>query len=222
MDTRTAPPGNTPLTIDVVSDVVCPWCYIGKQHLDEALAVWQAQHPDAAAPVVAWHPFQLKPTMPPEGLPRREYMQAKFGSPDGGPGYQRVVAAAVSAGLEFNPERIITQPNTLRAHALISAAGPGLRQHAMAAALFRAYFVDGVNICDPDRLRDIGRAQGLLQAEIDGALADAFLEATAQADLQAREADIRGVPFFIVGQRLAVSGAQGAQALVSAFERALA
>jgi len=208
-----------PLTVDVVSDVVCPWCYIGKRQLDEALSAWRARHPEAPEPRVAWHPFQLNPAMPPEGMPRSEYLLTKFGSPNGGPGYQRVVAAAAAAGLQFHPERIRRQPNTLRAHALMQRAQPGEQQHVLAAALFQAYFVDGVDIGDPQALREVALGAGLAEAQVDEALAEASLKQTADTDEQARDAGIQGVPFFVVRHKVAVSGAQGVEALLQAFDR---
>ena len=214
-------PGNGPLSIDVVSDVVCPWCYIGKRQLDDALATWAARHPDEPAPTVGWHPFQLNPAMPAEGMPRRDYLLAKFGSPEGGPGYGRVVAAAAAAGLVLHPERIQRQPNTLRAHALVRHA-QGAQQHALAGALFRAYFVDGVDIGDPQALRRIALEQGLDDEAVDAALAEPSLQETAQVDEHLRDQGIGGVPFFVIGNRVAVSGAQGTDALLQALERASA
>jgi len=213
-------PGDDTLTIDVISDVVCPWCYIGKQHLDEALTVWRARHPQAPAPIVTWHPFQLNPGMPPEGMDRGAYLQAKFGNPAGGPGYMRVVGAAEAAGLKFNPQGIRRQPNTLRAHALIGATARGDQQHRLVAALFQAYFVDGVDIGDEGALRAIATGCGLDETRIDAAFADAALAAIAQEDERLRDSGIGGVPFFVVGQRVAVSGAQGVDALLDAFDRA--
>ena len=219
MTASTAPASGT-LTVDVVSDVVCPWCYIGKKHLDDALALWRARHPDAPEPAVAWHPFQLNPGMPPAGMERGAYLQAKFGDSRGGPGYLRVVGAAQAAGLEFNPQGIRRQPNTLRAHALIGAAEDAAQQHRLVAALFQAYFVDGIDIGDEDALRGIASGCGVDKARIDSALEQTALDATAQEDERLRDAGIGGVPFFIVGQRVAVSGAQGVDALLDAFDRA--
>jgi len=209
-----------PLRIDVVSDVVCPWCYIGKKQLDEALATWAARHPGATAPTVAWHAFQLNPTMPAEGMDRGAYLQAKFGDPRGGPGYQRVVASAQAAGLEFRPEGIRRQPNTLRAHSLIRAAGDAGCQDSLVAGLFRAYFVDGVNVGDEESLRRIAREAGLDDAAIDNAFGSSALNETAAEDEHLRNAGIGGVPYFVIAQRVAVSGAQGVEALLAAFERA--
>ncbi len=208
------------LTIDVISDVVCPWCYIGQRQLDEALALWRERHPDAVAPSVTWHPFQLNPGMPAEGMSRAEYMTMKFGSPTGGPGYRRVVDAAAGAGLEIHPERIERQPSTLRAHALMAAAEPGEQQNALALALFRAYFVDGIHVGDPTALARIARGVGMTDDRIAAAGdADALAE-TERIDQDVRDSGVGGVPFFVIGRKFAVSGAQGADALLAAFERA--
>jgi len=213
-------PASDILTIDVVSDVVCPWCYIGKKHLDDALAVWRTRHPDAPEPAVAWHPFQLNPGMPAAGMERGAYLLAKFGNASGGPGYSRVVAAAQAAGLVFNPQNIRRQPNTLRAHALIGAAASGQQQQRLVAALFQAYFVDGLDIGDPEVLQSIALGAGLDETSVAAARDETALGATAKEDERLRDAGIGGVPFFIFGQRVAVSGAQGVEALLDAFERA--
>jgi len=208
------------LTIDVVSDVVCPWCYIGKKHLDEAVATWIERHPGAPAPTVAWHAFQLNPTIPVDGMDRGAYLQAKFGDPRGGPGYARVVAAAQAAGLVFRPEGIRRQPNTLRAHSLIRCASQSQGQDTLVAALFRAYFVDGEDVGDEATLRRIAREAGLDDASITDAFQESSLQLTAAEDEHVRSVGIGGVPFFVISRRIAVSGAQGPAALLDAFARA--
>ena len=210
------------LTIDVVSDLVCPWCWIGKGQLDAALARWCALHPRQPAPTVVWHPFQLNPDLPPQGMPRGDYLEAKFGSRHAYPA-ERIVQAAERAQVPMRLERIARQPNTLRAHALLAAAGAtgGLLQHAMAERLFRAYFDEGLDIGDEAVLRRLGAQAGLSVERIDASMHNDALEASAAADAQARRAGISGVPFFIVGNRVGVSGAQGADALLHAFDRAL-
>jgi predicted DsbA family dithiol-disulfide isomerase len=208
-----------PLTIDVVSDVVCPWCYIGKKHLDDAIAAWTER--GNPAPVVRWHPFQLNPDMPPQGMDRADYLQAKFGNPQGGPGYQRVIAAAEAAQLVFEPQRIRRQPNTLQAHALI-AAGEQAGRPQIVDALFQAYFVDGADLCSQDSLRSVATGCGMDDAQIDAAFAQDSLQAVAARDAQVRKAGISGVPFFVIAQQVGVSGAQGSEALLDAFDRAQA
>ncbi len=131
-----------------------------------------------------------------------------------------MVAAAQAAGLVFNPQNIRRQPNTLRAHALIGAAASAEQQQRLVAALFQAYFVDGLDIGDPEVLRTIALGAGLDEASVAAACEEAALGATAKEDERLRDAGIGGVPFFIVGQRVAVSGAQGVEALLDAFDRA--
>jgi len=208
-----------PLIIDVVSDVVCPWCYIGKKHLDDAISAWSER--GNPAPIVRWHPFQLNPDKPPQGMDSDDYLQAKFGNPQGGPGYQRVIAAARTAQLAFEPQNIRRQPNTLQAHALI-AAGEQAGQAQIVDALFQAYFVDGVDLCDEDALRSVADGCGLDDAQIQAALSPDALQAIAARDAQLRNAGISGVPFFVIAQQIGVSGAQGSEALLDAFERAQA
>lgn len=216
-DEQAAAQAGEAFTIDIVSDVVCPWCYIGKRHLDDALARWRERHPDAPAPEIAWHPFQLNPAMPAQGMARADYLQAKFGDPRGGPGYQRVRNAASAAGLVFHPERIVRQPNTLRAHALIRAAGRE-RQHALADRLFESYFVRGEDIGDEATLRAAADAVQMPAQAVDEAMRPDALEATAAIDAGLRDAGIGGVPHFVIGKRVSVSGAQGADRLLEAIE----
>lgn len=209
------------LQIDVVSDVVCPWCYVGKRQLDEALASWRELHPGEPEPQVRWHPFQLNPAMPANGIERGEYLASKFGHADGGAIYARVKAAAEQVGLKLAMEAIARQPNTLRAHALMAAAGTDGLQEALAEELFKAYFVDGSNLADDAVLEAIAVRAGLEAGTVRQVLADQqLLEQVRAADLQAREAGVSGVPFFIFGGRSALSGAVGAAAILDAIEAA--
>lgn len=211
------------LEIDVVSDVVCPWCFIGKRQLDAALATHRAERPDAPPPTLRWRAYQLNPDLPVEGMARADYYQRKFGSATP-PMVERVKAAARSVGLELALERITVQPNTLKAHALIELASDGDRQSAMAEALFRAFFLEARDLTDDATLREVATGVGLLPDLIDAALEDDSvrqLVAAGESDL--REYGINGVPLFIVGRedvgRVAVSGAQGVEALLEAMRR---
>jgi predicted DsbA family dithiol-disulfide isomerase len=211
---------SAPLRIDVISDVVCPWCYVGKRQLEAALERWTAEHPEAPAPRVRWHPFQLNPDMPAAGIERREYLRRKFGVADPGAIYQRVGAAARAVGLEPAFERIARQPNTLRAHALIGAC-EGELQEAVVERLFRAYFTEGADLCSRDTLAALAREAGLGEAQIARALDDEHAAAeVARADREARELGVGGVPFFVIDGRIGVSGAQGAEALLAAIGQA--
>jgi predicted DsbA family dithiol-disulfide isomerase len=209
-------------TVDVVSDVVCPWCYIGKRQLEEALA----RLPEGERPVVRWHPFQLNPDLPPEGVDRRSYLEQKFGGPERAAQiYERVKVAGRGAGLALEFDRIERQPNTLDAHRLIAWA----QAHAdrdpepLVEALFRAYFVDGRFVGDRDELARIAGEAGY-----DAEAARAMLEGDAGAaeiadmDRRARALGIGGVPFFVFDGKVGVSGAAGADTLAQAMAQAAA
>ena len=212
------------LQIDIVSDVVCPWCYIGKRQLEQALARWQAQNPALPAPSLRWRPFQLNPDMPAAGMPRAAYLQQKFGSPDGGNRYARVLAAAREVGLELRIDAIKTQPNTLKAHGLIELAAESGQQTALAEAFFRAYFIDGRDLSDDQVLREIATGLGIADGLVDAVLTEeAVSRLVAAADAEMRDYGVTGVPLFIFGnidgEHLAVSGAQGAEALLAAMRQ---
>jgi len=217
-------PMNSPtLTIDVVSDVVCPWCYIGKRKLEAALALPEAH----ALPhvVLRWHPFQLNPELPAQGISRKQYLEDKFGGPARAAEiYERVRAAGRTVGLALNIDGIALQPNTLAAHALIAFAQLGDADgNDITERLLRAYFVENRFIGSADVLADIAEEAGL-----NGNAARAFvtdpehLEAVAQADAQVRGMGINGVPFFIFNQKVAVSGAQDPATLLGAMQQAIA
>ena len=191
--------------LDILSDPICPWCYIGKANLDRALAA-RPDHPL----VIEWHPFQLNPEMPEGGMDRTEYLEHKFGGREGAvKAYAPIVEAAEAAGLDINFAAIQRTPNTINAHRLIHWAGIEGRQTAMVSSLFRAYFKEGRDIGDHDVLADI--ADGL---EMDAAMVRRLLETQGdlaelrERDAHARERGISGVPTFIVAQKHAVPGAQ--------------
>ena len=217
------------LTIDIVSDVVCPWCYIGKRKLEAALALPEA----ASLPEVQirWHPFQLNPDLPEAGMPRKQYLEDKFGGPERAAQiYARVGAAGKAVGLDLNFAGIERQANTLMAHALIAYAqnsplnGPdNAIGNAVKERLLKAYFIEGRFIGDVGVLVEIAVAAGLDGADVRRHLSDpATRDAVSQADAQARQMGISGVPFFIFNQKVAVSGAQDPQALLAAMQQAVA
>ena len=210
------------LTIDIVSDVVCPWCYIGKRKLEAALALPGA----ASLPAVElrWHPFQLNPDIPAEGISRKQYLEDKFGGPQRASEiYGRVRAAGRGAGLELHIDGIALQPNTLAAHALIAFAqrAGSVAASDMKERLLKAYFVDNRFIGSADVLTEISREAGL-----DAQAANAFvtdplqLQSVARADAQARGMGIDGVPFFIFNRKLSISGAQEPATLLAAMQQA--
>lgn len=214
-------PTTQPLMIDVISDVVCPWCFVGKRQLEQALERFRQGHPDLPEPVVRWHPFQLNPDLPHEGIARDAYLSAKFGNADTSAIYDRVRQAAQAVGLELRLDAIARQPNTIRAHALISLAQDG-GQDGMVENLFEAYFQSGNDLTRDDTLIEIARASGLPEPLIEAAITDDGVHDTIRsADAHARELGVQGVPFFIFNRQLAVSGAAGADTLLRACEQML-
>ncbi|MCX7565398.1 DsbA family oxidoreductase [Sulfitobacter sp. F26169L] len=194
-----------PIKLDIMSDPICPWCYIGKAYLDRALAA----HPDHPF-LIEWHPFQLNPDMPAQGMDRRTYLETKFGGKEAAvQAYAPVVENAQKAGLNINFEGMQRTPNTLNAHRLIHWAGIEGRQTAAVSALFKAYFVDARDIGDAEVLTDI--ADGI---ELDASVIARLLESDADVqdirdrDAHSREMGISSVPTFIVAGRHAVPGAQ--------------
>lgn len=213
------------LTVDVVSDVVCPWCFIGKRRLEATLATLQEKEP--ALPVhVRWHPFQLNADLPPEGVDRRSYLEAKFGGPARAAQiYERVREAGRTAGIDFDFEAIARQPNTLDAHRLIAWAQSRHEgdPQALVEALFRAYFLDGRFVGDRGELATIAAAAGYDPADAEAFVAsDALRDEVAAAEARAREMGVSGVPFFIFDGKTALSGAQEPATMLDAIARARA
>ncbi len=195
----------TMVKLDILSDPICPWCWIGKANLDRALA----EYPDHPF-TIEWHPFQLNPDMPAGGMDRRTYLETKFGGREGAvKAYAPIVEMARDAGLELNLDKITTTPNTLDAHRLIHWAGIEGRQTAAVSALFKAYFTDGRDIGDHETLADIADSIEMDAPTVLRLLqGDADLEDIKSRDAHSREMGVTGVPTFIVGQRHAVPGAQ--------------
>jgi predicted DsbA family dithiol-disulfide isomerase len=213
------------LTVDIVSDVVCPWCYIGKRHVEKALADWQKANPDGSVSI-RWHPFQLNPDLPPEGTDRKGYLEAKFGGPERAKEiYARVSAAGRNAGLDLNFDGILKQPNTLAAHALIAYAqsvDEGRHGEAVAERLFRAYFVNGEFIGDIDVLVAIAAECGLDPNATRAVISEAAtLAQIAAQDAGVRQQGITGVPFFVFNQKIALSGAQPPDVMLDAMNKSL-
>ena len=211
-----------PLSIDIISDVVCPWCYVGKRRLEAALA----RRPTAQAlPVqVRWHAFQLNPDIPAGGVDRRSYLEQKFGGPERAKQiYARIKAAGDEVGISFDFERIVRQPNTFDAHRLIGWAQDVdlTRSDALIEGLFRAYFIEGVDIGDIDALARLAGAAGFDATAARAWLTSGEGRAAIRAEEQrARALGVTGVPFFVFNQRLAVSGAQPPEVLLGAIDEA--
>jgi len=205
-----------PLQIDIVSDVVCPWCYIGKRRIENALAL----APDVPVEV-NWRPFFLNPWVPREGISREEYLTAKFGSVDAYKAIAgRVVTAAAGEGLEYNPDRVRRQPNTIDCHRLIHWADVEGKAAAMKQRLMDLYFRDGGDLTETDVLVQAAADIGMDADDVRRRLATD--EDVALISAQAKDASdkgISGVPTFVFAQKYAVSGAQPAEQLARAIRQ---
>jgi predicted DsbA family dithiol-disulfide isomerase len=214
------------LNIDIISDVVCPWCYIGKRQIEAALALYAHQNPGADQPRVTWRPFQLNPQLPAEGMSREDYVAQKFGAARSKNVYARVAAVGAEHGIAFAFDRIARQPNTVAVHSLMAlAAAAGAQtdglQDRVNEAFLHAYFLDGVDLTKTENLVAIATAAGLDRAKVEQCLADPrSRQAVEQEEQRARAIGVEGVPFFIFNGKLAVSGAQGSEALLDAMRQA--
>jgi len=206
------------MIIDIVSDVVCPWCYIGKRRFERALA----DRPQAQAQI-GWRPFQLNPELPPDGMDRKDYLRAKFGDAGGGRRYEAVEAAGAGEGIPFRFDLIRRTPNTVLAHRLIRHAATLERQDAVVDRLFRGYFTEGADIGRPDTLADLAEEAGLDRPAVSRFLGgDGEREQVLAEDRYARELGIDGVPCFIFERKLAVSGAQAPEVFHQVLDRVAA
>jgi predicted DsbA family dithiol-disulfide isomerase len=203
--------------VDIVSDTICPWCYIGKRRFERALDL--SGRNDIA---ISWRPFQLNPDMPPEGMTRDDYVRAKFGGGDRPRQiYQAIAESGREAGIEFQFSRIKRTPNTVLSHRLVHWSARQERQDEVVAELFRAYFEGGLDVGDLDILTECAGRAGL-----DPELARKFLlseegrQEVIASDVYARRLGINGVPCFIVNRKYAVSGAQPPSAFVEVFNLA--
>jgi predicted DsbA family dithiol-disulfide isomerase len=194
-----------PIKLDIMSDPICPWCFIGKAYLDKALSA----HPNHPF-LIEWHPFQLNPDMPANGMGRREYLEGKFGGKEAAVrAYAPVVESAKTAGVAIDFEGMQRTPNTINAHRLIHWAGIEGRQTAAVSSLFKAYFTDAHDIGDPDVLIDIAKS-----VEMDGEVvkrlldSDEDLKLIQDRDKHSRKMGINSVPTFIIANQHAVPGAQ--------------
>jgi predicted DsbA family dithiol-disulfide isomerase len=200
------------LTIEVASDVICPWCYIGKRRFEKALALLKGE----IAPEIRWLPFQLNPDMPPQGMPRADYRKAKFGSVERGRELDaRVAAEGRREGIEFAFERMQRTPNTVAAHRLIQLAQEQGVAAPVVDALFRAYFEEARDIGDAAVLAAIAQSCGVAK----------WPESADEKKVAALEDEMRGlgisaVPTFIFDRSSGVSGAQPPEALAAAMREA--
>jgi predicted DsbA family dithiol-disulfide isomerase len=206
------------LRVDVIADLVCPWCYLGKRRLADALSA--VRGPSS----VNWIPFQLNPEMPEDGMDLEQYLRTRFGDPEAlQPALAELTRLGLEDGIRFRFERVARIPNTLNAHRLMwLAEGQARDTSAVAEELLNAFFADGLNIGDPDVLAEIGSRQGMRSADIYETLSnDDSRKLVLSREAQVRQSGVTGVPDFLVNRRLLVVGAQSTTTLVNVFDRAM-
>ncbi|MDH3701255.1 MAG: DsbA family oxidoreductase [Alphaproteobacteria bacterium] len=203
------------MQIDIFSDPICPWCYIGKRRLERALAARSDLRPE-----IRWRAFQLNPAMPEDGMDRNSYLSAKFGSAaEAQRLYGQISQVGMTEGINFRFNDIAVTPNTINAHRLIRHAAQAGRQDTVVEALFRGYFLEGRNIGDNGILVDIATESGMepeptrlyLESADDAAL-------IREEDMRGRQMGIEGVPYYIVNRGYALSGAHEPEAFYSLFD----
>jgi len=204
------------IKIDVVSDVVCPWCYIGKRRLEKAID----QLSSAYDFDVEYHPFELNPEMPKEGRDQKEYLANKFGGDDR---YNQltnhVTNVALAEGLIFNFDKQSVSPNTRKAHSIVQFAKEAGKQLETVNALFKAYFTDGIDLSKDENLIDIAVHAGLEEEKVRALLADeSALVQVALEEQEMYKLGISGVPFYIINNKYGVSGAQASDTFIKAFQ----
>ena len=207
------------IRLDIFSDPVCPWCLIGKANLDRALAA----HPDHPF-VIEWHPFQLNPDIPADGVDKRSYLAARFGGETKlDEIHNRLRDMAQKAGVAMDPDKAERLPNTLNAHRMIHWAGLEGKQTAMVSALFRAYWRDGRDIGDVEELTDIAEEVGLDPVAMARLLAtDADADDLLARDRDARKKGVTAVPTFLIAQQYVISGAQPPEVWAQVIEELVA
>ena len=210
--------GNTKLTVDIVSDVVCPWCFIGKRRLESALAM----APDLDVDL-RWRPFQLDSTIPPGGISRKEYVERKFGPERAVEIYDHVRTVGAEAGIPFAFEKITRSPNTLDAHRLLRWALEAGCQDILKERLLRLYFLEGADVGDPDVLANAAAECGMDASEVRKRLASDEDADSIRTEIDhIQKLGINGVPFYIIAGKYGLSGAQPPDILAQAMKQALA
>jgi len=206
------------LTVDVISDVICPWCYIGKRRLEKAIAA----HGEPVK--VRWLPFQLNPTMPKEGICRKEYRIKKFGSWEKSQTLDaKVVVVGETEGVHFDFDRVERTPNTVDAHRLIWLAEQQDCQNAVVEALFVAYFTEGRDLSNQQTLLDLVVDAGLDRQRAEAMLnCDEGMDAIKEVEELSQRHGVNGVPFFIINDTITLSGAQQLDTFLDVFRQAVA
>lgn len=214
----TADGSTAALQVDVIADLVCPWCYLGKRRLADALAAVRGPSQ------VRWVPFQLNPAMPEQGMPLENYLRERFGDPASlESAMAELTRRGLAEGVHFRFDRIERMPNTLNAHRLMRFAElSGVNTSAVAEDLLKAYFEEGLNIGDPDVLAEIGKRHGMTAADVFQTLGDEDeRRAVLAQETQVRQTGVSGVPDFLINRRLLVIGAQSTATLIDAFDRVM-
>ena len=206
------------LQVDVIADLICPWCYLGKRRLDDALS---AVHGPS---LVSWYPFQINPAMPAAGMSLAEYLEKRFGSAEKlQPAMDELTRMGKAAGINFNFDKLERIPNTLNAHRLMKLAETEeISTSDLAENILRGFFERGLDIADRDVLIDIGSDSGLSPTEINEMLDnDLSRRVVLSQEAQVRQSGVTGVPDFLINKRLFAVGAQSTESLVNIFDRAM-
>jgi len=206
------------LQVDVIADLICPWCYLGKRRLDDALS---AVHGPS---LVSWYPFQINPAMPSSGMSLDEYLDKRFGSAEKlQPAMDEITRMGKTAGINFNFDKLERIPNTLDAHRLMKLAETEeISTSDLAENILRGFFESGLDIADRDVLIDIGSDSGLSPTEITEMLDnDLSRRVVLSQEAQVRQSGVTGVPDFLINKRLFAIGAQSTESLVNIFDRAM-
>ena len=206
------------IPLDVVSDVMCPWCYIGKRRLETALEATSGVDID-----IRWRPFQLDATIPEEGMDRKEYLANKFGGDEGAKNvYQPIKDAGADENIAFDFDAITRSPNTINAHRVIRWSHSVGLQDQVVEELFKTYFINGGDLTDHQVLAETAEAAGMDREIVERLLkSDSDIEETKQEIVLAQQMGVTGVPTFIVGQKYAIVGAQGPEVIASAIAKVM-
>tara|TARA_B100000963_G_scaffold78558_1_gene66556 strand:- start:695 stop:1330 length:636 start_codon:yes stop_codon:yes gene_type:complete len=204
------------IELDIFSDTVCPWCFIGKKRLENALKKYTNLEIKQT-----WRPFQLNPGMPPDGMDRQEYLISKFGSADAAKTvYENIYEEGIKEGINFNFDLIDLTPNSFNSHRLLALAYKQNIQESVLNSLFESYFINGKDIGDPNILLEIAVKHKIDAEEFKNYLSDQEnIEPLANEEIQARKMGINSVPTFIINKQIVISGAQTSENFELIFEK---
>jgi len=206
--------------IEIFSDVVCPWCYIGKRNLEKALQILNEKDEQFES-ILNWRSFQLNPQLKEEGILRKDYITNKFGEGANSEViYERVRLAGEAVGLTMNFDKIIIQPNSSKMHSLIYAAKEINRDIELIENFFKAFFIDGMNLTDFEIVSKVASDSGLDSETINGVFHDNLFEKFVQEDIiMSKKYNITGVPFYVIDDSIGISGAQPPEVIVDAINQ---